>query len=81
MTIRLASAVDVVITGAKFGTSRETIVEAIQAHTRLSVTRATEVAELILRNQRVGIELPSKQAADLMLQDLQRAGLVARAER
>jgi hypothetical protein len=74
MSIRLPTAVDVLITAVSPGTSKDEVATALLRHTEMNAVRATEVAGLILAGQQVQIELHSQQTANLLAQDLRNMG-------
>ena len=75
MSIRLSTAVDVLITAVSADTSEGEVAAAFLRHTRMSTTRATEVAGLVVTGQMVQVELHSQQSADTLAQALRDAGL------
>jgi len=74
MSIRLSTAIDVLITAVSAGTSKDELATAILRHTKMNAVRTTEVAGLILAGQKVQIELHSQQIADHLADDLRHAG-------
>ena len=76
MSLRLANAVDVLISGATGVPSLEHLTATILRHTKTDAGRAAEIAKLICSGHKVMFQLDSEMRANQMAQDLRISGFV-----
>ncbi len=75
MSIRLSTAVDVLITACGPTASKDEVTAALLRHTKANSGRAAELASLILAGQKVSFEFHSEQSAVSLSEDLRNMGM------
>ena len=81
VSIRLSTAVDVLISAASPVASKDEVTTALLKHTKLSPSRAAELASRILAGQKVCFEFHSDEAALTFAEALRGLGMTVRVQK